>query len=639
MRPIVTQDKQHDVMAKRRLDVVVALVALGLALMVIRAVDLQWMQTENLTSKAESQRYRQFEVSAPRGPIVDTQGRVLSESVEVPSIAALGADLNPEDLPQLAKVLHMDIKELQRKVGKRQGFIWLDRQVTPHVAKAVQALNIPGVRIEKEWQRFHPFGPETGHLLGFVGIDNRGLEGLERSYNQVLTGKSGRMQIQRAANGAELPGSVWLNKPEPGQSLYLNLNVNVQSIAYAALAKGIENTGAKGGSVVVMNPHNGAVLAMTSWPGFNPNSFSQYRAKDWRNRVVTDVFEPGSVMKPFTVAAALSTGRWTADSLIFCENGNYEIADKVIHDDHPEGWIDIRKLLVVSSNIGAAKLALDVGKKDLNRLLTDVGFREKTNIGLGGESPGILLPLESWGQVETANIAFGQGVAVTPIQLATAFSIFANGGVYYPPQLVKSDEDIAGRRIISEKVATDVLGMMADVTLEGGTGMQAVPLGYTVAGKTGTAQKPNPQGGYSKEKYTAVFAGAVPAEAPALVIVVVLDEPKSSIYASSTAAPVFKQVAAAALPQLGIVPNLPTAQPSNMQAQNQTSAWGMAKANAPQQEQLNSLYGLSLRDVRRFAYAKNIQLRLHGKGWVSKSEPSVLHGLKEGDAMEVWLNE
>ncbi|MDX8388674.1 MAG: penicillin-binding protein 2 [Ghiorsea sp.] len=618
---------------KRRIEVIVGLVVLGLSLMVIRAVDLQWAQTDSLTTKAESQRVRQFDVGAPRGPIVDAQGKVLSESIEVPSIAALASELNKDDLPKLAKALGIPLAKLQSRIGKRKGFVWLSRRVSPHIAKAVQGLELAGVRVEKEWRRYHPFGPETGHLIGFVGADNHGLEGLELSFNQKLSGESGRVQLQRAANGFSLPGSVWIKKPVKGETLSLNLNAGVQSIAYAALANGIAETGAKGGSVVVMDPSNGSVLAMTSWPGFNPNSFSKYRPKDWRNRVVTDVFEPGSVLKPFTVAAALSTGRWTMDSLIYCEDGKFEIADKTIKDDHPEGWIDLRKLLVVSSNIGAAKLALDVGKSDLNRVLEDVGFRKKTGVGLGGESSGILAPLKSWGPVETANIAFGQGVAVTPIQLASGFSIFANGGMYYPPQLVNKGGSVKGHRVVSEQVASDVLSMLSDVTKTGGTGTKAVPEGYTVAGKTGTAQKPNGSGGYSKDKFTAVFAGVVPADSPELVIVVVLDEPESSIYGGSTAAPIFRQIAAAALPMLGVAPDI--------EVQEQHEGWQIIQASINQElvNDMHSLYGLSLREIRRFALSNEIQLHVHGNGWVSRSEPAVLHGLKAGDSVEVWLNE
>lgn len=618
---------------KRRIEVVIALVALGLSLMVIRAIDLQWAQTDNLTARAESQRVRQFDVAAPRGPIIDVQGRILSESIEVPSIAALGSELNSESLPVLAKALNMPLSKLQQRLGKRQGFAWLSRRVTPHIAKAVQELQLPGIRVEKEWRRYHPLGPETGHLLGFVGLDNDGLEGLELAFNDKLAGESGRVQLQRAANGYSLPGSAWLRKPVMGQTLELNLNAGVQSIAYSALANGIAKTGAKGGSVVVMNPHDGSVLAMTSWPGFNPNSFSKYRPKDWRNRVVTDVFEPGSVLKPFTVAAALSTGRWTVDSLMYCEEGKFEIADITIKDDHPEGWIDLRKLLTVSSNIGAAKLALDVGKNDLNRVLEDVGFRTKTGIGLSGESAGILAPVKTWGPVETANIAFGQGIAVTPIQLAAAFSVFANGGVYYPPQLVKAEKYQAGHRVVSQQVANDVLSMLGDATKAGGTGTLAVPEGYTVAGKTGTAQKPNRSGGYSNDKFIAVFAGAVPAKSPKIVIVVVLDEPETSIYGGSTAAPIFKQIAATALPMLGIAPTHEPFQESN--------EWRVMQASVQQNvsSDVHSLYDLSLREVRRFALENEVQLHIHGQGWVARSEPSMLNGLQAGDAIEVWLNE
>ncbi len=621
----------------RRLEAVAGLVLFGLLLMVVRAVDLQWAQHEQLSDVADNQRIRQFEVAAPRGQIIDRSGHVLSESIEVPSVAGVGADIDQEDLPALAKALDMPLVKLKQRIGKRQGFIWLARQVSPQIAKQVQALDIAGVRIEKEWRRFHPYGPETGHLLGFVGIDNHGLEGLELSFNSRLSGAAGKVQLRKAANGIKLPGNTWIKKPEQGKPLHLNLDIGVQSIAYAALANGVERTGAQGGSVVVMNPYTGEVLAMTSWPSFNPNSFGKYRPQDWRNRVVTDVFEPGSVLKPFTVAAALSTGRWTKDSLIYCENGKFEVAGKRIKDDHPEGWIDLRKLLVVSSNIGSAKLALDVGKEDLYGILQDVGFHRKTGIGLGGESSGLLPPLEAWGPVETANIAFGQGVAVTPIQLAAAFSVFANGGVYYPPQLVRGEFQVEGHRVLSEQVAKDVLQMLTDATQVGGTGTKAVPQGYSVAGKTGTAQKADVNGGYSKDKFTAVFAGAVPAENPELVIVVVVDEPQTSIYGGTVAAPIFKQIAATTLPILGIAPK-PRTLKASVQPNN---SWQAQQAGAEQDvaTPFQTLYGSSLREVRRLASSLGVQLQVHGTGWVSRSKPTSLQGLQAGDVLEVWLNE
>ncbi len=625
---------------QRRMEAVMGLVFLGLILLIVRAVDLQWFQADKLAQEANHQRIRQFEVAAPRGAIMDRDGRILSESVEVPSVAAVGEDIQAEDLPALAKALDIPLPTLKKRMGKRKGFVWLARQVSPQVAQRVQALALSGVRIEKEWRRYYPYGPETGHLLGFVGIDNHGLEGLERAFDEKLSGQAGKVQLRKAANGIKLPGSTWIKKPEPGQDLTLNLDIGVQSIAYAALANGVKKTGAKGGSVVVMNPHTGEVLAMTSWPGFNPNAFGKYRPKDWRNRVVTDVFEPGSVLKPFTVAAALSTGRWTKDSLIYCENGKFEVAGKTIKDDHAEGWIDLRKLLVVSSNIGAAKLALDMGKEDLDRVLMDVGFHHKTGIGLGGESKGILPDLERWGPVETANIAFGQGIAVTPIQLAAAFSVFANGGVYYPPQLIQEESPKQGRRVVSRQVAQDVLQMLADVTREGGTGTKAVPVGYTVAGKTGTAQKPDGKGGYSKDKFTAVFAGAAPADNPKLVIVVVVDEPKTSIYGGTVAAPIFRQIAAMALPMLGIAPNV---SPQTMPGDDGfvTRDWQIEQANMSLDaaNPIHSLYGLSLREVRRFAAKAGLELKLHGSGWVTQSKPEHVQALRAGDVLEVWLDE
>jgi cell division protein FtsI (penicillin-binding protein 3) len=239
--------KQQAIHARRRMEFVVGLMALGLAMLLIRAVDLQWLQSADLSIQADNQRIRQYDVDAPRGLILDRTGRVLSESVEMPSIAAIASDIKPKDLPALSATLDMPLHQLKQRIGKRQGFVWLSRRVAPQTAKAVQALGLAGVRIEKEWRRYHPFGPETGHLVGFVGTDNYGLEGLELAFNSKLSGEPGRVQLRRAANGYSLPGSTWLKKPVMGESLKLNLDVSIQSIAYSALANGITKTGAKGG--------------------------------------------------------------------------------------------------------------------------------------------------------------------------------------------------------------------------------------------------------------------------------------------------------------------------------------------------------------------------------------------------------
>lgn len=624
-------DKQQ-VFVRRRIEAVAGLLGLGLLLLLVRAVDLQWLQADYLTSLAEKQRYRQFTVAAPRGPILDSKGRTLAESVEIPSIAAMADEVPSERVAELARALGLPAKKVERKLNRRSGFVWLARQVPPSVAEKVTALNISGVRIEKEWRRYHPLGPETGHLLGFVGIDGKGLEGAERSWNGQLTGESGVRQVRRDARGHSLPDGVWLREPTPGEAVQLTIDSSIQSIAYAALAEGVRHQQAKGGSVVVMRPADGAILAMANWPGYNPNNFRRFRPGEWRNRAVTDVFEPGSTLKPFSVAAALASGKWQPDSIVYCENGAMQVADYTIHDDHPEGWLDLTGVVVKSSNIGVVKLALDIGSEPLHDMLRSVGFGQRSRMGLGGESPGIVLPSERWGPVETANIAFGQGIAVTPLQLAAAFSVLANEGKYVKPTLIKGDNNSeigADHRVMDSKIAHQVMSMLEYATSEDGTGSKAVPDGYRVAGKTGTAQKPDARGRYSEGKYTAVFAGVAPVNNPQLVIVVVVDEPQKSNYGGQVAAPIFRHVAESALPYLGV--------PAQM---NNQGAWQTLEAAVQQPLfEAESTYGMSMREVRRFAAARGLRLHVHGSGWVTRQQPVSAVALSSGDALEVWLNE
>lgn len=615
---------------RRRLEAVAGLMAVGFMMLSIRAVDLHWLQAEELKSAADKQRYRQFEIVAPRGPILDANGRTLAESIEVPSIAAIAREVPEDRIKELAKALEINNKTLKAKLDRNQGFIWLARQVTPAQAEKVMALDIEGVRQETEWRRYHPLGPEIGHLLGFVGIDGNGLEGVELSFDDRLAGKAGVRQVRRDARGHSLPGGIWLKEPEIGRTLQLSLDSSIQSIAYAALADGVRQQNAKGGSVIVMRPKDGAIVAMANWPGFNPNSFSDYKPGQWRNRVITDVFEPGSTLKPFTMAAALETGKWTPESKVFCENGNYQVADHTIHDDHKEGWLDMTGLIARSSNIGAAKVALDIGPEQLYNKLADVGLERKSGIGLSGESPGIIPPIGRWGPVETANIAFGQGIAVTPLQLATAFCVLANEGNYVAPKLMLNAEQQAPRRVIASKDARAITAMLEAATGPEGTGGKAVPAGYRIAGKTGTAQKPSRDGSYADDKFTAVFAGFAPANDPELVVVVVIDEPQESIYGGQVAAPVFRNIVATALPYLGISPT-----------QTSTPDWGVVKASIVDKEiaSRQSLMRLSLREARRIASARGFQLRTHGSGWVISQKPGSLTTVEAGDEVEVWLGE
>jgi len=619
---------RRQIYVRRRLEATAGLLALAFFLLGIRIVDLQWLQSEELRAKAERQRLREFVVLAPRGTIRDVHGRILAKSIEVPSIAAV-AELVPEARwAALAEALEMPLSALRRKLAGRHGFVWLARQTRPEVAARVEALRIPGIRRIDEWRRFQPLGPETGHVLGFVGVDGNGLEGLEHSLNDRLAGTPGRKMVRVDARGGLLPDEAWLQRPRPGEDLRLYLDATIQSLAYAALVEGVRRHHAKAGSVVVMRPQDGAVLAMVNWPGFNPNDFRQYRPDQWRNRAITDVIEPGSVLKPFTVAAALQSGRWHPGSRVDCGNGRFLVADHAIHDVHPRRWLNLTELIARSSNIGAAKLALDVGPAALHRLLDEVGFGRKTGIALSGESPGILPPEARWGPVETATIAFGQGIAVTPLQLATAFCVLANGGTYVPPKLVIGNAHARPRRVLSSAVAAQVMRMLEAATGPEGTGKLAVPRGYRVAGKTGTAQKPDPRGGYAPDRFTATFVGAVPAEAPRLVIAVVLDEPRDVIYGGQVAAPIFRNIAAAVLPYLGVMPR--RSEPDRLVPVS-ADATSIVVDAAP------SLLGRSLREVRRFAARHGYRLRVHGSGWVVRQSPKALASLPAGSTVEVWL--
>lgn len=621
---------QEGLFIRRRLEAVAGLMAVGFVMLSIRAVDLHWLQADELKSAADKQRYRQFENVAPRGPILDANGRTLAESIEVPSIAAIAREVPEGRIKELARALEINSKTLKAKIDRNEGFIWLARQVTPAQAERVMALNIEGVRQESEWRRYHPLGPEIGHLLGFVGIDGNGLEGVELSFNDSLAGKAGIRQVRRDARGHSLPGGIWLKEPEIGRTLQLSLDSSIQSIAYAALADGVRQQHARGGSVIVMRPKDGAIVAMANWPGFNPNRFSDYKPGQWRNRVITDVFEPGSTLKPFTVAAAFETGKWNSESKVFCENGSYRVADYTIHDDHKEGWLDMTGLIARSSNIGAAKVALDIGSEQLFNTLSDVGFQKRSGIGLSGESPGIVPPIGRWGPVETANIAFGQGIAVTPLQLATAFCVLANEGNYVAPKLMLNAEQPRPRRVIAAKDARAITTMLEAATGPEGTGGKAVPAGYRVAGKTGTAQKPSRDGSYADDKFTAVFAGFAPVNDPQLVVVVVIDEPQKSIYGGQVAAPVFRNIVATALPYLGISP-----------MQTHTPDWGVVKASIVDKEiaSRQSLMRLSLREARRIASVRGFELRTHGSGWVIRQKPVSLAAVEAGDEVEVWLGE
>ncbi|MDQ6975037.1 MAG: penicillin-binding transpeptidase domain-containing protein [Mariprofundaceae bacterium] len=600
----------------------------------IRAIDLHWWKADALNERAQQQHYHQYKIEAPRGLILDRHGRVLSQSIETPSIGMVVEKFPEERLDELANALHIPTTQLQQRIKSHRGFIWLQRQTTPAIAAAVKELGIAGVRLETEWHRFYPLGPETGHALGFVGIDGHGLEGIEHSFDRLLTGDYGVRMLRQDAHGRSLPGSMWLRKPQKGEPLTLTIDSTIQSMAYAALADGIQKHHARSGSVVVMRPKTGEVLAMASWPGFNPNNFGKFSSTDWRNRTMTDVFEPGSVMKPFTIAAALESGKWQANSRIFCENGKFKVGSYIIHDSHSMGWETLKSVVMHSSNIGAAKVALTLGPTRLREELIRFGFGERTGIAIEGEAQGILAASRHWGKVETANIAFGQGIAVTTMQLATAFSTLANHGEQMEPVIVARRPSLPATRVIAADTSAIIEDMLIAATSREGTGHRAVPQGYLVAGKTGTAQRADDKGEYSAHHYTSVFAGFVPAKQAEITIVVVVDEPRGVYYGGLVAAPIFRHIAASALPYLGIAPNnggVDTVKGGVLQA--------VFTHNVDVSNRGLNFIGLSLREAHRLAARKNLDLRIHGRGWVVRQVPLYPDQLSGERFIEVWLDE
>jgi len=539
---------------RRRLDLFAGFILLLLLILVVRAVDLMYFQGDRLAKIAEKQSLRSSTFVPPRGSIVDLNNHTLAESIEVYSVYAIASSVKRKETKELAKITGTSERIINKNLAKHKGFVWLIRDVSPEVSRKVSHAHFQGIGVEKEWKRYQPHGRVTGNLIGFVNRDGKGVEGLEYGRNKHLSGVPGKKIFHRDARGHVLPGLEWEERPMPGADLKLSIDLTVQSIAFEAVKKAVKAARAKAGSAVVLRPSDGAILAISTYPSFDPNALHRTDPSSWRNRPVLDVMEPGSTMKPFTMSAALQSGKFTKDSALYCENGSYRIANRVIHDDHPAKYLTMTGIIQKSSNICSAKIAQAIGAPYLHSVLTSIGFGSKTGSAIPGESPGIVNPVSKWGPVELATIAFGQGIAVTPLQLASAYSVLANGGVLKRPYIFAEEDRSKPKRIFDQKIAFQVRDMLLAATKYGGTGTAAVPPGYLVAGKTGTAQKPSPRGGYSN-RYIGVFAGYVPANDPQLVIVVMIDEPRSSHYGGVVAAPAFKEIASSVLPYYGVIPD------------------------------------------------------------------------------------
>lgn len=532
-----------------------------------KAVYLQVFQSSWLARMAEGEYEKSQEHLGKRGTIYDSRGREMAVTLDATSVGAypkkiLDFKSAAEDL---SACLGVDSGILYRNLDSHRPFIWIKRQVTPREAEAVRDLALEGIDFIPEQNRFYPNRMLAAQLIGFTGIDGRGLEGLEYLYDTYLKGKAGNYRMLTDALGRGFDGER-LDLPEySGNSLILTIDAAIQYIAEKALEEGVKKASARSGMAVVMVPQTGEVLALAHYPFFNPNTFSQFKRKSWRNRAATDTFEPGSTLKIFSAAAAIEYGDCTTDTLFFCENGKYRVGEDTIHDTRPHGWLTLENIIKYSSNIGAVKIGETIGSEALYRALIGFGFGEKTGIDCPGETAGSLPSFRRWSKIHTGTISFGHGLSVSAIQLITAVSAIANGGTLMKPYMVQAILDAKGApvarfgpeprgRAVSEKTAQSVREMMRKVVEEGGTGVLGAVDGYDACGKTGTAQKIDETGAYAKGSYLASFVGFLPARKPRIAIIVLIDEPQGDHYGGTVAAPIFKKIGQGALNYLDVPP-------------------------------------------------------------------------------------
>jgi cell division protein FtsI (penicillin-binding protein 3) len=556
---------------KLRILLVGAMFFTAFAAIAAKAVHLQVYRSAWLSQKAANQYEKSLTISGKRGVIYDRNRSEMAVSINVTSIAAYpGRVENPKSTARaLARALDMDARSLQRKLAAKKSFVWIKRQSTAKETSAVKDLDIPGIEFVTEYNRFYPHTTQAAQALGFSGIDGAGLEGIEFFYNQQLKGADINFTVFKDALGNGFRAGPVQTANTGGNNLVLTIDSNIQYIAESALKVAVDQYSALSGLALVMHPSTGALLAIAHYPLFNPNSYADFDKSLWRNRALTDTFEPGSTMKIFNAAAALEYGKITPNEIFYCENGTYKIGRNVVHDIHKHGWLSLQQIVKFSSNIGAVKIAEKMGAKNLHRSFRDFGFGQKTRIDFPGEAPGSLSHYSTWSRIDTGAISFGHGISVSALQLVTALSAIANGGNLMKPYLVREIVDQNGnlihafkprkvRRAVSARTATVLKNILKTVMTEGGTGVNAVLDGYSACGKTGTARKLDENGKYLKTKHTASFLGFAPADSPEVAIIVIIDEPQGQYYGGVVAAPVFRQIAQQTLNYLNVPPDAGT---------------------------------------------------------------------------------
>lgn len=543
-----------------RARLVLGLLIAAFALLVGRSFYLQAVNTSFLQMKGESRYSRVIEMPATRGRILDRNGEALAISTPVKSVWAIPDDVSaePGQFARLATLLAVDEKELQKKLASAErDFVYLKRQIPPEIADQVAALGIPGIYQNREYRRYYPGGEVMTHVIGFTGVEDNGQEGIELAFQKALAGSAGSRRVIKDRLGRIVEDVGSIRAAQDGRDLTLALDGKIQSLAFIALKGAVEQFRAKAGAIIVLDARTGELLALANVPSYNPNNRGRLSGVQLRNRAMTDSFEPGSTLKPFTVAASLELGKVTPSTLVQTSPGRLTIANYTIRDAHAAGTLTVAQVIQKSSNVGAAKLALGLPREDLWALFHEVGFGMQPAIGFPGEAAGRLRDWKRWRPIEQATMAYGHGISVSLVQLARAYTMFARDGEILPLSLLKVNGAVVGKRVISAATARAVREMLELAVQPGGTAPRARIMGYRVGGKTGTAHKQENRG-YAAHKYLASFVGLAPVSDPRLVVAVMIDEPSAGqYYGGAVAAPVFAWVMQRALRRLGVPPDAP----------------------------------------------------------------------------------
>ena len=642
----------------RRIGLVAGMLGVGLLLIVARLVHLTVVQGDTLAQRAAGQ-YRHRETVTPqRGAIVDRNGRRLAFSVGAESLyvhpAKLPADV-ADLIPVLAHHLSLPARQVDAILHSSEPFVWLKRAVFPQEASLIKALRVSGLDSKSTQRRVYPYRTLAAPLLGFVNVDAHGLEGLEKAYERYLLGpvshtlgeRDGRQRAILISGGGQQPETFRVR---------LTLDTTLQYVAERELERAVRHNRAAAGSVVILDPRTFAILALAQVPTFDPNTPGDFPPAARRNRVISDYYEPGSTLKAVLVAAALDTAQVSETDPIFCEHGAYRVGGHTIHDVHPYGELSVDQVLAKSSNIGAAKIGQLLGKERYYGYLRAFGLGRKTGVDLPGETSGDLPALQAWSRIKLVTASFGQGVAVTPLQLACAYAALANDGLLMRPYVVSEVVSNTGevvhangptplRQVIQPETARRIRTVLEHVVEPGGTGRRARIDGFRVAGKTGTSQKHDPRGGYSETGRIASFIGMIPAEQPRLVILVTIDEPKMATYGGTVAAPVFQAIARQSLTYLGVAgsagegadlhwagsPQLSTSELS-ADAAFSSEAYGAEGADSSAgRSEADDFMGLSLRAALRKASANGLRVVAHGSGYVT--DQRVRNRVQTGEAV------